>query len=140
MRDAIDPAKMTVLCGLGTCNSRTRRPSAVPARLHDANFAPELSLALLEAADACVSSVRDLMVKIAPLYEFAGSARPRGRDPWVLPDYTAAHLRRCSKAANGNCGLASGPVREPGRRSDPGERAELKAIFEVRSGLTGGAI
>jgi 4-hydroxy-tetrahydrodipicolinate synthase len=97
-----------------------------------ANFVPELSLALLEAADACdFLRVRELMVKIAPLYEFAGiCARHRGRDPWVLPDYTAGHIYvGVLKAAMEIVGLAAGPVRGPGDDLTSEERAELKALL-----------
>ena len=133
MRDAIDPAKMTVLCGLGDLQFAYTAALGCPGFISmTANFAPELSLALLEAADACdFLRVRELMVKIAPLYEFAGiCARHRGRDPWVLPDYTAGHIYvGVLKAAMDMVGLAAGPVRGPGDDLTSEERAELKALL-----------
>lgn len=54
MRDAIDPAKMTVLCSLGDLQFAYTAALGCPGFVSmTANFAPELSLALLEAADAC---------------------------------------------------------------------------------------
>jgi 4-hydroxy-tetrahydrodipicolinate synthase len=133
MRDAIDPAKMTVLCGLGDLQFAYTAALGCPGFISmTANFAPELSLALLEAADACdFLRVRELMVKIAPLYEFAGiCARHRGRDPWVLPDYTAGHIYvGVLKAAMEIVGLAAGPVRGPGDDLTSEERVELKTLL-----------
>jgi dihydrodipicolinate synthase/N-acetylneuraminate lyase len=133
MRDAIDPAKMTVLCGLGDLQFAYTAALGCPGFISmTANFAPELSLDLLEAADACnFLRVREIMAKIAPLYEFAGiCARRRGRDPWVLPEYTAGHLYvGVLKSAMDIVGLAGGPVRGPGDDLTAEERTELKALL-----------
>jgi len=138
MRDAIDPAKMTVLCGLGDLQFAYTAALGCPGFVSStANFAPELSLALLEAADACdFLRVREIIAKIGPLYEFAGiCARRRGRDPWILPGYTAGHIIfGVLKAALDIVGLAGGPVRGPGDDLTSGERAELKALL-LRIGL-----
>jgi 4-hydroxy-tetrahydrodipicolinate synthase len=88
MRDAIDPAKMTVLCGLGDLQFAYEAALGCPGFVTwTANLAPELSLALLEAADACdFQQIRQIISKTGRLYEFAGvCARNRGRDPWVMP-------------------------------------------------------
>lgn len=134
MRDAIDPAKMTVLCGLGDLQFAYTAALGCPGFVTaTANFAPELSLALLEAADACdFLRVRDLIARIGPLYEFAGiCARHRGRDPWILPGYTAGHIYvGVLKAALDIVGLAGGPVRGPGDDLTVDERAELKALLQ----------
>jgi 4-hydroxy-tetrahydrodipicolinate synthase len=133
MRDAIDPAKMTVLCGLGDLQFAYTAALGCPGFVSmTANFAPELSLALLEAADACdFLRVRDIMAKLGPLYEFAGiCARHRGSDPWVLPGYTAGHIYvGVLKAAMDIVGLAGGPVRGPGDDLTAEERTELKALL-----------
>jgi 4-hydroxy-tetrahydrodipicolinate synthase len=133
MRDAIDPAKMTVLCGLGDLQFAYTAALGCPGFVSStANFAPELSLALLEAADACdFLRVREIIAKIGPLYEFAGiCARRRGRDPWILPGYTAGHIYvGVLKAALDIVGLAGGPVRGPGDDLTADERAELKTLL-----------
>ena len=134
MRDAIDPAKMTVLCGLGDLQFAYTAALGCPGFVSStANFAPELSLALLEAADACdFLRVRDIIAKTGPLCEFAGiCARHRGRDPWILPGYTAGHIYvGVLKAALDIVGLAGGPVRGPGDDLTVDERAELKALLQ----------
>lgn len=133
MRDTIDPAKMTVLCGLGDLQFAYTAALGCPGFVSwTANFAPELSLALLEAAGACdFLRVRDLIAKIGPLYEFAGiCARRRGRDPWVLPGYTAGHIYiGVLKAALDIAGLAGGPVRGPGDDLTSEERGQLKPLL-----------
>jgi len=133
MRDAIDPAKMTVLCGLGDLQFAYTAALGCPGFVSStANFAPDLSLALLEAADACdFLRVREIIAKIGPLYEFAGiCARRRGRDPWILPGYTAGHIYvGVLKAALDIVGLAGGPVRGPGDDLTAEERAELKTLL-----------
>ena len=134
MRDAIDPAKMTVLCGLGDLQFAYTAALGCPGFVSStANFAPELSLALLEAADACdFLRVRDIIAKIGPVCEFAGiCARHRGRDPWLLPGYTAGHIYvGVLKAALDIVGLAGGPVRGPGDDLTIDERTELKALLQ----------
>jgi 4-hydroxy-tetrahydrodipicolinate synthase len=133
MRDAIDPQKMTVLCGLGDLQFAYEAALGCPGFVTwTANFAPELSLALLEAADACdFVRVRSTVAKTARLYEFASwCARNRGRDPWVLPGFASGHIYVAAlKAALELMGLAGGPVRGPGDDLTSGERAELARIL-----------
>jgi 4-hydroxy-tetrahydrodipicolinate synthase len=53
MRDAVDPAKMTVVCGLGDLQFAYVAALGCPGFVSfTANFAPDLSLALLDAAPA----------------------------------------------------------------------------------------
>ena len=98
-----------------------------------ANLAPELSLALLEAADACdFQKVRGIAAKTGRLYEFVGvCARHRGRDPWAMSGYSAGHVYvGVMKAAMEMLGLASGPVRGPGDDLTEDERKELRGLLE----------
>jgi len=134
MRDAIDPARMTVLCGIGevqfACEAALGCPGFVTSL---ANLAPELTLSLLEAADRCdFLAVRQVMEKIGRWYSFiAACARNRGRDPWMLPGYTAGHLYvGVTKAAMDILGLAGGPVREPGDNLTAAEKEDLRILLE----------
>ena len=133
MRDAIDPAKMSVICGLGDLQFAYTAALGCPGFVsYTANFAPELSLALLDAADACdFRKVREVIAKTGRLYEFAGvCARRRGRDPWVLHGYTSGHIYvGVLKAALEIVGLAGGPVRGPGDDLTDPERTELKTML-----------
>jgi 4-hydroxy-tetrahydrodipicolinate synthase len=133
MRDAIDPDKMLVLCGLGDLQFAYEAALGCAGFVTwTANFAPELSLALLEAADRCdFEGVRRTIARTAPLYEFAAvCARNRGRDPWVLPGFTAGHIYvGILKAALDTVGLAGGPVRGPGDDLTPAERNQLRKIL-----------
>jgi 4-hydroxy-tetrahydrodipicolinate synthase len=133
MRDAVDPAKMTVLCGLGDLQFAYAAALGSPGFFSwTANFAPSLSLQLLEAADACdFRRVQEIISKTGRIYEFAGlCARNRGRDPWVLPGSTSGHIYvGVLKAAMELMGLAGGPVRGPGDNLDDGERRSLRALL-----------
>jgi 4-hydroxy-tetrahydrodipicolinate synthase len=133
MRDAIDPALMTVLCGIGeiqfACEAALGCPGFVTAL---ANVAPELTLSLLEAADRCdFDAVRLVMKKIELWHNFiAACARSRGRDPWVLPGCTAGHIYvGVTKAAMEILGLAAGPVRGPGDDLTAAERQKLRSVL-----------
>ena len=98
-----------------------------------ANLAPELSLELLDAADACdFHRVREIVAKTGRLYEFAGvCARHRGRDPWILPGFASGHIYvGILKAALEIVGLAGGPVRGPSDDLSAEERAELKTLLQ----------
>lgn len=134
MRDAIDPGKMTVICGLGDLQFAYEAALGCPGFVSfTANFAPGLSLALLEAADACdFSRVREVVSKTGPLYEFASiCAKNRGRDPWVLPGFASGHIYvGVMKAAMEMLGLAGGPVRGPGDDLTPEERAMLHRTLQ----------
>jgi 4-hydroxy-tetrahydrodipicolinate synthase len=133
MRDAVDPAKMTVVCGLGDLQFAYEAALGCPGFVTwTANLAPELSLQLLEAADACdFHRVRDCIAKVGPLYEFAAvCARNRGRDPWVLPPFTSGHIYvGILKAALEMVGLAGGPVRGPGDDLSDAERKQLRGLL-----------
>jgi 4-hydroxy-tetrahydrodipicolinate synthase len=133
MRDAVDPARMSVLCGLGDLQFAYVAALGCPGFVTwTANLAPELSLALLDAADACdFHRVREIIAKTGRLYEFAGvCARRRGRDPWILPGFASGHIYvGILKAALEIVGLAGGPVRGPGDDLVTEERAELKALL-----------
>ncbi len=134
MRDAIDPAKMSVLCGLGDLQFAYTAALGCPGFVSwTANLAPELSLELLDAADACdFKRVREVIARTARLYEFAGvCAKRRGRDPWILPGFTSGHIYvGILKAAMEVVGLAGGPVRGPGDDLTVEERQELKALLQ----------
>lgn len=133
MRDTVDPARMSVLCGLGDLQFAYAAALGCPGFVTwTANLAPHLSLDLLEAADACdFRLVRDIIARIGRLYEFAGvCARRRGRDPWVLPGFAAGHIYvGILKAALEIVGLAGGPVRGPGDDLESGERSELGELL-----------
>jgi dihydrodipicolinate synthase/N-acetylneuraminate lyase len=133
MRDAIDPARMTVLCGLGDVQFAYTAALGCPGFVTwTANFAPMLSLELLEAADACdFSRVRQVIARTGRLYEFASAcAHRRGRDPWVLPGYASGHIYvGVLKAALELLGLAGGPVRGPGDDLTEAERRELAGLL-----------
>ncbi len=130
MRDTVDPRKMTVICGLGDLQFAYEAALGCPGFVSfTANFAPELSLALLDAADSCdFNRVREIIAKTGPLYEFASTcARNRGRDPWVLPAFTSGHIYvAVLKAAREIMGLAGGPVRGPGDDLTREERTLLR--------------
>jgi 4-hydroxy-tetrahydrodipicolinate synthase len=140
MRDAVDPAKMSVVCGLGDLQFAYEAALGCPGFVTwTANLAPELSLQLLEAADACdFHRVRESIAKVGPLYEFATvCARNRGRDPWVLPAFTAGHVYGgILKAALEMMGLAGGPVRGPGDDLTDGERKQLRGLLVEAGVLT----
>ena len=133
MHDAVDPAKMSVLCGLGDLQFAYAAALGCPGFVTwTANLAPELSLALLDAADASdFHRVREIIAKTGRLYEFVGlCARRRGRDPWVLPGFASGHIYvGVLKAALEIVGLAGGPVRGPGDDLVSEERTELKALL-----------
>jgi 4-hydroxy-tetrahydrodipicolinate synthase len=134
MRDAVDPAKMSVLCGLGDLQFAYTAALGCPGFVTwTANFAPQLSLDLLAAADdSDFLRVRQIIARTARLYEFAAlCARHRGRDPWILPGFASGHIYvGILKAALELLGLAGGPVRGPGDDLDPSERTELKALLQ----------
>ena len=134
MRDAIDPSKMSVLCGLGDLQFSYTAALGCPGLVTwTANLAPNLSLELLEAADACdFRRVREVIAKTGRLYEFAGvCARRRGRDPWILPGFASGHIYvGILKAALEIMGLAGGPVRGPSDDLMAEERAELKNLLQ----------
>jgi 4-hydroxy-tetrahydrodipicolinate synthase len=133
MRDAIDPAKMTVLCGIGEVQFAFEAALGCPGFVTSvANLAPELTLDLLEAADRCdFVAVRQIIAKIGRWYDFiAACARNRGRDPWMLPGFTAGHIYvGVTKAAMDLVGLAGGPVRAPGDDLTAQERDQLRALL-----------
>jgi 4-hydroxy-tetrahydrodipicolinate synthase len=133
MRDAVDPARMSVLCGLGDLQFAYASALGCPGFVSwTANLAPELSLALLDAADSCdFHRVREIIARTGRLYEFAGvCARRRGHDPWVLPGFASGHIYvGILKAALEIAGLAGGPVRGPGDDLSDEERIELKALL-----------
>ncbi len=134
VRDAVDPAKMSVLCGLGDLQFAYTAALGCPGFVTwTANLVPELSLDLLAAADACdFHRVRQIIAKTGRLYEFAGiCARRRGRDPWILPGFTSGHIYvGILKAALEIKGLAGGPVRGPSDDLTAEERAELKRLLQ----------
>jgi 4-hydroxy-tetrahydrodipicolinate synthase len=134
MRDAVDPRKMSVLCGLGDLQFAYTAALGCPGFVTwTANFAPELSLELLDAADACdFRAVREIIAKTGRLYEFAGAcARRRGHDPWILPGFASGHIYvGILKAALEIVGLAGGPVRGPGDDLTTEERAELGTLLQ----------
>ena len=138
VRDAVDPRKMTVLCGPGDLLFAYEAALGCPGFVSwTANFAPELSLALLEAAGQCdFGRVREIIGKIGPLYEFAGAcSRNRGRDPWMLPGFTAGHIYvGILKAALEMAGLAGGPVLDPGDELSDAERRQLRGLL-VNAGV-----
>jgi 4-hydroxy-tetrahydrodipicolinate synthase len=133
MRDAIDPSKMSVLCGLGDLQFAYTAALGCPGFVTwTANLAPELSLELLAASDACdFRRVREIVAKTGRLYEYAGvCAQRRGRDPWILPGFASGHIYvGILKAALEMKGLAGGPVRGPGDDLTGEERAELKTLL-----------
>lgn len=133
MRDAVDPSKMTVLCGLGDLQFAYTAALGCPGFVTwTANLLPGLSLDLLEAADRCdFVRVREIVARTGRLYEFAGvCARRRGRDPWVLPGFASGHIYvGIMKAAMEIVGLAGGPVRGPGDDLTREERSDLEAIL-----------
>lgn len=134
MNDAVDPAKMSVLCGLGDLQFAYEAVLGCPGFVSwTANFAPDYSLALLDAADANdFARVRDIISKTGRLYEFVGTCtQHRGRDPWVLPGFASGHIYvGIMKAAMEMMGLAGGPVRGPGDDLTEAERQELQGIMK----------
>lgn len=133
MRDTIDPAKMTVVCGIGevqfACEAALGCPGFVTSL---ANLAPELTLSLLDAADRLdFAAVRLLMKRIEPWHNFiATCARNRGRDPWLMTGFSAGHIYvGVTKAAMDLLGLAGGPVRGPGDDLTPAERQQLRGVL-----------
>ena len=134
MRDAIDPLKMSVLCGLGDVQFAYTAALGCPGFVTwTANLAPELSLDLLDAADACdFRRVREIIAKTGRLFDFVGTcARRRGRDPWVFPGFASGHIYvGVLKAALEIMGLAGGPVRGPGDDLTAEERVDLKALLQ----------
>jgi 4-hydroxy-tetrahydrodipicolinate synthase len=139
----VDPAKMSVVCGLGDLQFAYVAALGCSGFVTwTANFAPELSLALLEASEACdFQRVRAVIAKTARLYEFAGvCAKNRGRDPWVLPGFTAGHIYvAILKAALEMIGLAGGPVRGPGDELTGDEKRSLHEILK-EIGLIDGSV
>jgi len=133
VRDAVDPMKMSVLCGLGDLQFAYEAALGCPGFVSwTANFAPDYSLALLDAADANdFIRVRDIIDKTGRLYEFVGTcAGHRGRDPWVLPGFASGHIYvGIMKAAMEMMGLAGGPVRGPGDDLTKDERQELQGMM-----------
>jgi 4-hydroxy-tetrahydrodipicolinate synthase len=133
IRDAVDPQQMSVLCGLGDLQFAYEAALGCPGFVSwTSNFAPEYSLALLDAADAeDFGRVRDIIAKTGRLYEFVGTcAQHRGRDPWVLPGYASGHIYvGIMKAAMEMIGLAGGPVRGPGDDLTREEREELRQLL-----------
>ncbi len=134
IRDAVEPAGMSVLCGLGDLQFAYTAALGCPGFVTwTANLAPQLSLDLLDAADACdFSTVRKIIARTGRLYEFAGvCARRRGHDPWILPGFTSGHIYvGVLKAALEIVGLSGGPVRGPGDDLTSEERAELKTLLQ----------
>jgi len=134
MRDAVDPAKMTILCGPGDLLFAYEAALGCPGFVTwTANFAPQLSIDLLEAADSCdFARVREVAAKTGRLYEFAGiCSRNRGRDPWLLTGFSAGHIYvGILKAAMEMLGLAGGPVRGPSDDLTGDEKKLLRGILK----------
>ena len=134
MRNALDPAKMRILCGLGDLHFAYQAALGCDGFVTwTANFVPELSLALLDAADECdFAAVREIAAKTARLFDFATEcAVSRGRDPWILPAFTSGHIYiAVMKAALEMIGLAGGPVKGPADDLNPAERANLLGILK----------
>ena len=134
VRDAVEPSGMSVLCGLGDLQFAYTAALGCPGFVTwTANLAPQLSLDLLDAADACdFRCVREIVARTGRLYEFAGvCARRRGHDPWILPGFASGHIYvGILKAALEIVGLAGGPVREPGDNLTGEERAELRTLLQ----------
>jgi 4-hydroxy-tetrahydrodipicolinate synthase len=133
MRDAVDPKQMSVLCGLGDLQFAYEAALGCPGFVSwTANFAPDYSLALLDAAGAAdFWRVRDIIEKTGQLYDFVGTcARHRGRDPWMLSGYASGHIYvGIMKAAMELMGLAGGPVRGPGDDLTQEEKEDLRQIM-----------
>ncbi len=133
VRDAVDPGKMTILCGPGDLLFAYEAALGCPGFVSwTANFAPNLSLDLLEAAERSdFATIREVIAKVGPVYEFAGlCSRNRGRDPWVLPGSTAGHIYvGILKAALEMAGLAGGPVFGPGDELTGAERGRLRELL-----------
>jgi 4-hydroxy-tetrahydrodipicolinate synthase len=134
VRDAVAPFGMPVLCGLGDVQFAYTAALGCPGFVTwTANVAPELSLELLDAADAGdFRRVREVIAKTGRLFEFVGTcARRRGHDPWILPGFSSGHIYvAILKSALEIMGLAGGPVRGPGDELNGEERAELKALLQ----------
>ena len=134
VRDAVDPEKMTVLCGPGDLMFAFEAALGCPGFVTwTANFAPGLSIELLEAADACdFLRVRRVIARVGRLYEFVGvCAQRRGRDPWLLPGFTAGHIYvGILKAAMEIVGLAGGPVLGPSDELTAEEKKEVKTLLQ----------
>jgi dihydrodipicolinate synthase/N-acetylneuraminate lyase len=133
MRDAVDPSKMTILCGPGDLQFAFEAALCCFGFVSwTANFVLELSLALLEAAEARdFLKVREIIAKTGRLYEFAGiCSRNRCADPWVLTGFTAGHIYvGILKAAVDLMGLAGGPVQGPGGDLTAEERRVLREML-----------
>ena len=133
VRDAVDPADMSVLCGLGDLQFAFEAALGCPGFVSwTANFTPELSLSLLDAADeGDFERVRSIIGRTGRLYEFTATCcLHRGRDPWVLPAFSAGHIYvGIAKAAMDLMGLAGGYVRGPGDDLTDTERDELRALL-----------
>jgi 4-hydroxy-tetrahydrodipicolinate synthase len=135
VRDAVEPSKMSVLCGLGDLQFAYTAALGCPGFVSwTANFAPDLALALLEAADAVdFKRVREIAARTGRLYTFAARlGQARGRDPWVFPSATAGHIYvAVMKAALEELGLAGGPVRQPLEDITAEEREELRSLLKT---------
>ncbi len=133
IRDTVSPRRMAVLCGLGDLQFAYAAALGCPGFVSwTANLAPELSLDLLDAADACdFGRVRSVIARSGRLYEFVGTcAQRRGHDPWILPGFASGHIYvGVMKAALEIIGLAGGPVRGPGDDLIAEERTQLKEIL-----------
>ncbi len=138
VRDAVDPAKMTVVCGLGDLQFAYEAALGCPGFVSwTANLMPDLCLDLLDAADRCdFMKLREVIAKTGPFYEFAMvCARNRGRDPWVFPGFASGHIYvGMLKAALDLMGLAGGPVRGPGDDLNDDERSQLRELL-VNAGV-----
>jgi 4-hydroxy-tetrahydrodipicolinate synthase len=134
MRDAVEPYKMPVLCGLGEIPFAYSAALGCPGFVTwTANFAPELALQLLDAADVYdFRRVRELIDNISPLYAFVEACAHRhGPDPWVFPGFASPHIYvGVLKAIMEILGLAGGAVRGPSDDITPEERVELKAVLK----------
>ena len=141
MRQAVDPAQMVILCGLGELQFSFEAVYGCPGLVTwVANFLPDVPYAMVEAAGRRdFDGVAACMERLKPLSAFVGKvAAARGPGTGLLPASWGADLAYIAvmKAAMELLGLAGGPPRGPLLPLADSERLELaKIVKELRQSV-----
>ena len=143
MREAVDPARMAILCGVGELMFSFEAVFGCPGFVTwVGNFLPDVPYAMYEAASRRdFDEVAACMERIRPLFAFVDRvAAAYGPSTGLLPSGMGSGLPYIAvmKAAMELLGLAGGPPREPLLPLNDGERLGLARIVkELRRGVAG---
>ena len=134
MQKAVDPKDAVVLCGLGERMFSFEAVYGCPGFIsYAANFAPDLSYSVYEAAAKDFNKLAKLVNSMAPFFSFMAKVTTNhGPDTAVRgSDAEPAMFISATKAAMDILGLRGGEVRLPLTGVNEQEKAELASILKA---------